>query len=185
MVWVSIILSRGDVFRVNKIGPGTDPWGTPWEMVCLDDRSFPINSAPGQIGLYPYPPECLPIYSKSQFKRCDKMSCLTLKVPEKLPLYGLYVYCVVHICDFGMLRVNDVKRTSKTWRCFVFPYPCVIMQHTQTREVNRCVSCVWTLPFVPFPFCWACSCTYLECPEDIRSWSHLVDPCIFHRSDTG
>ena len=31
---------------------------------------------------------------------------LTLKVPEKLQLYGLYVYCVVHICDCGMLRVN-------------------------------------------------------------------------------
>ena len=29
---------------------------------------------------------------------------LTLKVPEKLQLYGLYVYYVVHICDFGMLR---------------------------------------------------------------------------------
>ena len=33
---------------------------------------------------------------------------LTLKVPEKLQLYGLYVYYVVHICDFGMLRVADV-----------------------------------------------------------------------------
>ena len=31
---------------------------------------------------------------------------LTLKVPEKLPLNGLYVYYVVHICDLGMLRVN-------------------------------------------------------------------------------
>ena len=31
---------------------------------------------------------------------------LTLKVPEKLQLYGLYVYCLVHICDFGMLRVK-------------------------------------------------------------------------------
>ena len=31
---------------------------------------------------------------------------LTLKVPEKLQLYGLYVYYVVHICDFGMLRVK-------------------------------------------------------------------------------
>ena len=34
------------------------------------------------------------------------MKHLTLKVPEKLQLYGLYVYYVVHICDFGMLRVN-------------------------------------------------------------------------------
>ena len=31
---------------------------------------------------------------------------LTLKVPEKLQLYGLYVYYVVHICNFGMLRVK-------------------------------------------------------------------------------
>ena len=32
------------------------------------------------------------------------------KVPEKLPLYGLYVYYVVHICDFGMLRVKEVRK---------------------------------------------------------------------------
>ena len=32
---------------------------------------------------------------------------LTLKLPEKLQLYGLYVYYVVHICDFGMLRVKQ------------------------------------------------------------------------------
>ena len=31
---------------------------------------------------------------------------LTLKLPDKLQPYGLYVYYVVHICDFGMLRVN-------------------------------------------------------------------------------
>ena len=31
---------------------------------------------------------------------------LTLKVPEKLQVYGLYVYYVVHICDVGMLRVK-------------------------------------------------------------------------------
>ena len=37
---------------------------------------------------------------------CDWDNILTLKVPEKLPLYGLYVYYVVHICDFGMLRVK-------------------------------------------------------------------------------
>ena len=35
--------------------------------------------------------------------------CLTLKVPGKLQLYGLYVYYVVHICDCGMLRVNKTK----------------------------------------------------------------------------
>ena len=27
-------------------------------------------------------------------------------MPEKLPLCGLYVHYVVHICDFGMLRVK-------------------------------------------------------------------------------
>ena len=32
---------------------------------------------------------------------------LTLKVPEKLQLYELYVYYMVHICDFGMLRVKE------------------------------------------------------------------------------
>ena len=31
---------------------------------------------------------------------------LTLKVPEKFQLYGLCVYYVVHICDFGMIRVK-------------------------------------------------------------------------------
>ena len=34
---------------------------------------------------------------------------LTLKLPEKLQLYGLYVYYVVHICDIGMLTVKDLK----------------------------------------------------------------------------
>ena len=32
---------------------------------------------------------------------------LTLKLPDKLQPYGIYVYYVVHICDFGMLRVKD------------------------------------------------------------------------------
>ena len=32
---------------------------------------------------------------------------LTLKLPDKLQPYGLYVYYEVHICDFGMLRVNS------------------------------------------------------------------------------
>ena len=39
----------------------------------------------------------------------DSIVSLTLKVPEKLQLYGLYVYYMVHICDFGMLRVNTVE----------------------------------------------------------------------------
>ena len=28
-------------------------------------------------------------------------------MPKEWQLYGLYVYYVVHICDFGMLRVNN------------------------------------------------------------------------------
>ena len=36
-------------------------------------------------------------------------STLTRRVPEKLQLYGLYVYYVVHICNFGMLRVKKYK----------------------------------------------------------------------------
>ena len=39
---------------------------------------------------------------------------LTLKVPAKLPLYGLYVYYVVHICDFGMLIVKQPAKVPKT-----------------------------------------------------------------------
>ena len=43
---------------------------------------------------------------------------LTLKVPGKLPLYGLYVYYVVHICDFGMLSYAMEHRdwSGKQWR---------------------------------------------------------------------
>ena len=37
---------------------------------------------------------------------------LTLKLPDKLQPYGLYVYYVVHICDFGMLRVKQVNLQS-------------------------------------------------------------------------
>ena len=33
---------------------------------------------------------------------------LTLRAPEKLQLYGLYVYYVAHNCDFGMLRVKCI-----------------------------------------------------------------------------
>ena len=36
----------------------------------------------------------------------DDCKSLTLKLPDKLQPYGLYVYYVVHICDFGMLRVK-------------------------------------------------------------------------------
>ena len=36
-------------------------------------------------------------------------SSLTLNMPEDLNLYGLYVYYLVQICDFGTLRVNDIN----------------------------------------------------------------------------
>ena len=42
-------------------------------------------------------------------QREDNAWTLTLKVPENLQLYGLYVYYVVHICGFGMLRVTTVR----------------------------------------------------------------------------
>ena len=32
---------------------------------------------------------------------------LTLKLPDKLQPYGVYVYYVVHICDFGISRVKS------------------------------------------------------------------------------
>ena len=37
---------------------------------------------------------------------------LTFNVPEKLQLYGLHVYYVVHMCDFGMLRVNGIPKDT-------------------------------------------------------------------------
>ena len=42
---------------------------------------------------------------------------LTLKLPDKLQPYGLYVYYVVHICDFGMLRVNNSLNMVWFWYC--------------------------------------------------------------------
>ena len=42
---------------------------------------------------------------------------LTLNVPEELDLYGLCVYYVVHICDFGTVRV---KFQHEKWRSFFF-----------------------------------------------------------------
>ena len=50
-------------------------------------------------------------------QRVTALHTLTLKVPENLQIYGLYVYYVVHICDFGMLRVNidgcDMQLSSR------------------------------------------------------------------------
>ena len=71
---------------------------------------------------------CAVIVWKSRFRRNSLMTYnhqekyvwqqiqkhrLTLKVPEKLLLCGLYVYYVVHICDFGMLRVKEAQNEEK------------------------------------------------------------------------
>ena len=53
---------------------------------------------------------CVWVWFKSTFLWQDCV--LTLKLPEKLQLYGLYVYYVVHICDYGMLRVKKDKVPS-------------------------------------------------------------------------
>ena len=52
---------------------------------------------------------------------------LTLKVPEELQLYGLYVYYVVHICDFGMLRVNEL--TADITKFTLWLHFCIILQN--------------------------------------------------------
>ena len=47
------------------------------------------------------------IFIKQNMLSIQKQIELTLNMPENLQLYGLYVYYVVHICDFGMLRVKQ------------------------------------------------------------------------------
>ena len=41
------------------------------------------------------------------------ITMLPLKMPEELNLYGLYVYYVVQICDFGTLRVKAAAPSFK------------------------------------------------------------------------
>ena len=54
---------------------------------------------------------------KVQMTFFSSKTTLTLNVPEKLQLYGLHVYYVVHICDFGMLRVKKgTKQLLFLWR---------------------------------------------------------------------
>ena len=52
------------------------------------------------------------VLCNSMIKPLSLITLLTLNVPEKLQLYGLHVYYVVHICDFGMLRVNQGPQTA-------------------------------------------------------------------------
>ena len=70
---------------------------------------------------------------------------LTLKVPEKLLLYGLYVYYVVHICDFGMLRVKllFISIFCRYIRCFVGTNDMLVGLHVPTnfsmyRQISKC-----------------------------------------------
>ena len=49
----------------------------------------------------------MPIFFFQSYRTNRQNKCLTPKLPEKLQLYGLYVYYGVHICNYGMLRVND------------------------------------------------------------------------------
>ena len=55
--------------------------------------------------------------------RHKRLGSLTLKVPEKLQLYGLYVYYVVHICDSGMLRVKHGYLEINLWLKLWIIYP--------------------------------------------------------------
>ena len=49
---------------------------------------------------------------QNNLNRIELFNRLTLKLPDKLQPYGLYVYYVVHICDFGMLRVKQPSSIS-------------------------------------------------------------------------
>ena len=65
---------------------------------------------------------------------------LTLTVPEKLQVYGLYVYYVVYFCNFGMLRVNNAKViTEQAWL-------------TSFNEIYWKVVCLKR-----YPVCWWCN----------------------------
>ena len=44
MLWCLIIEPRGEVYRVYKSGPKTEPWGTPKASVCGDEETFSIKT---------------------------------------------------------------------------------------------------------------------------------------------
>ena len=58
------------------------------------------------------------ISTRHSYYCISKTDTLTLKLPDKLQPYVhvLYVYYVVHICDFGMLRVKCIQEIP--WTCF-------------------------------------------------------------------
>ena len=47
-------------------------------------------------------------------------------MPGELNLYGLYVYYVVHICDFGMLRVNGGGGGAQKIMCAYTYHECEV-----------------------------------------------------------
>ena len=99
-------------------GGGTQIW---FRRGCAAEAAKPVPTFKGHFGGKGYP--LLRVLVKkivflctlatkrakisSIYSKITKVGvCLTLKMPEKLQLYGFYVYYVVHICDFGMLRVK-------------------------------------------------------------------------------
>ena len=62
--------------------------------------------------------------------------CLTLKLPDKLQPYGHYVYYVVHICDFGMLRVKAITTIGLGTRINHYVYVLWLLKHCalETRK---------------------------------------------------
>ena len=73
----------------------------------------------------------------------DTDPCITLKVPEKLQLYGLYVYYVVHICDFGMLRVNTtITYTAIYFSSFHWPFIWTLYYKHTALNSSVCIICL-------------------------------------------
>ena len=65
---------------------------------------------------------------------------LTLKATEKLQLYRLYVYYVVHICDFGMLRVNECPSVGFKTSLDLNFFLVLVLSYVQS---------LWDFAFVP------------------------------------
>ena len=92
--------------------------------------------------------------SQLQTHAPGRMMSLTLKVPEKLQLYGLYVYYVVHICDCGMLRVNVTVDSKITFhgkglesfiflKCFKMGKTCKYHTNWAKHLLKKCIDICW------------------------------------------
>ena len=83
--------------------PNTDAFTVPYTLYKKNrfvSAQFCHNIGNIWAGAYQHP------------KKWLDCTILTRKVPEILLLYGLCVYYVVHICDFGMLRVKIIYRKT-------------------------------------------------------------------------